>query len=185
MNQAMQDSKHNNNKAVEMIEEIARVITVGNGYAEILPPTGGGCSSCNQASSCASSTKTFNLFTGDKNTPRTIRVQNPVAAKPGDDVVIGVRANTILKGSILAYLLPLLSLLLFSVLGMSLFAWLDMNREIGSILGGIAGLFLGFKWVSAHMTSAHAAAYYEAIILRVKEPGYERVLFAQPGSPSA
>ncbi len=177
---------HNNNNdkkwAEDMIEEIAEVKTVGQGYAEILPSTSGGCSSCSSNSSCSSASDTFNFFTGSKAEPHTIRVPNPVYAKPGDKVVVGVRANTVLKGSLLAYLLPLITLLIFAMLGELLFSQFSLNAEVGSILFGLLGLYVGFQIIAGLFKNSvsHSAMsnHFEATILRVVEPDLHPVAFS-------
>lgn len=174
----MHNSDTNKNKrAEEMIEEIAEVVSVGPGYADIIPQVGGTCSSCASNSSCSSSGSAFSFFLGNKPEPKTIRVQNSVAAMPGDQVIVGVRPNTILKGSVLAYLMPLLALVVFAAIGHFSFGWLGMNAEAGSILLGLFGLFAGFKIIANMLKRGHMAAHFEAVILRIKEPVVEPVFF--------
>jgi sigma-E factor negative regulatory protein RseC len=181
-NSAMhQSDNNNNNRADEMIEEIATVMSVGSGYAEILPEAGTSCSSCASTSSCSSSVSAFNFFTGKKTEPRTLRVINTVAARPGDKVIVGVKPNSILKGSVLAYLLPLLSLILLSIVGNTVFGWAGLNQEAGSILGGLSGLVLSFHWLATWLKTSEKARHMEVFILRIKEPDIEPVLFHLPG----
>ena len=175
------DNKNDNGENT-MIEEIAEVIRTGQGYAEIRPEVSGGCSSCASKSGCSSSSSAFNFFLRKKNredvNQQTIRVQNPVYAKPGDKVVIGVRANTVLKGSLLAYFLPLLILLVSAVIGRLLFGWLGMNAELGSILMGVLGLLGGFKFVTNLLKHSNLSSSFEAVILRVVEPELHPVSFS-------
>ena len=174
----------NDNRDNAMIEEYAEVIRTGQGYAEIRPEVSGGCSSCASKPGCSSSSlsSVFSFFLRKKNgedaNQQTIRVQNPVYAKPGDKVVIGVRANTVLKGSLLAYFLPLLILLISAVIGRSLFGWLGMNAELGSILMGMMGLLGGFKFVTNLLKHSSLSSSFEAVILRVAEPELHPVSFS-------
>ncbi len=153
-----------------MIEKVAIVKRVSHGYADVLSEGGSVCSACSSNSECASSFSIFSLLFNRKPDQQSIRVYNPVYAKPGDKVVVGIKPNTLLKGSILAYMAPLLMLLVSAVLGNELFSLLGMNPEIGSILLGISGLFAGFKLVALWMQRALSSAEYEAVILRVVEP---------------
>jgi len=172
---------HNNNNdknwAEDMIEEVAEVKMVGQGYAEILPSMTGSCSSCSSNSSCSSSSDAFNFFTGRKTEPQTIRVQNPVYAKPGDKVVVGVRSNIVLKSSILAYMLPLITLLIFAALGDVLFSSMGLNAELGSIVSGLLGLYVGFQIIAGLFNNPTTSQNFEAVILRVIEPELHPVSF--------
>lgn len=182
----MHSNHKNDNRDNAMIEEYAEVIRTGQGYAEIRPDVSGGCSSCASKPSCSSSlsslSSAFSFFLRKKSSEdanqQTIRVQNPVYAKPGDKVVIGVRANTVLKGSLLAYFLPLLILLISAVIGRSLFGWLGMNAELGSILMGMLGLLGGFKFVTNLLKHSSLSSSFEAVILRVAEPELHPVSFS-------
>jgi sigma-E factor negative regulatory protein RseC len=171
-------NNNDNKRAEQMIEEIAEVKRTGQGYAEIMPETSGGCSSCVSQSSCTSSGSAFSFLMGKKSEPQLIRVQNPVCAKPGDKVVVGVRANTVLKGSLLAYFLPLLILLLSAVIGRFVFDFLGMNAELGSILMGVVGLLAGFRFVTSLIKHTRLSDSFEAVILRVIEPDVHPVTFS-------
>ena len=165
------NTNYNNDKwADEMIEEIAEVVSVGQGFAKVLPEKGGSCLSCSSKTSCSSSSDSFSFLTGTRKSPRTIRVHNPVYAKPGDRVVVGVKPNTVLKGSILAYLVPLMALLVFATLGNILFEEIGMNAEAGSIMMGLLGLYVGFQLVAGVFKNAVIAKDFEAVILRVVKP---------------
>ena len=77
--------------------------------------------------------------------------------------------NVFLVYSLLAYLLPLLSMVVFAVLGKELFAWLGMEQESGAVLLGMAGLFSGLKvagWVASQVGKDEAVS---PVILRHKE----------------
>lgn len=69
-------------------------------------------------------------------------VDNPIAAQPGERVVIGIEDGVLLKAVALAYGLPLILLVLGALAGSSL-------GEGAAVLGGLTGLALGFvrmKW---------------------------------------
>lgn len=171
-------NNNNENWADDMIEEVAEVTRIGQGFAEIMPESSGGCSSCSSQSSCSSSASAFSFLSGKKHEPQAIRVQNPVYAKPGDKVIVGVRANTVLKGSLLAYFLPLLILLASAVLGSAVFEALGLNAELGSILMGAVGLLAGFKFVTGLFKHSNLSSSFEAVILRVVEPEVHPVTFS-------
>ncbi len=171
---------NNNNNRSDMIEEIAEVKRVGQGFADVTPVSGGGgCSACSSKAGCTSSSSLafFGVLSKQKE-PQAIRVYNPVYARPGDRVIIGVKPNTLLKGSLLAYFLPLMSLLLGAVLGGKLFSLLGLSHEAGSILMGLFGLIAGFRGVSFWMQRSMISAEFEAVILRVLEPELRPLSFS-------
>lgn len=165
----MDTTTNNNNKRLnEMIEEIALVKRVGRGYADVLPEFSSGCSSCSSKSGCSNTfSSLFNLFSLKKAEPQTIRVYNPVYAKPGDRVVIGLKPETLLKGTLLAYFVPLLILLVSAIIGGELFSLFGLNQETGSILLGVAGLLAGFKGVAIWMQTTLTSDTFQATILRL------------------
>ncbi len=173
-------SNYKNNKewANEMIEEMAEVRSVGQGFAEILPASSGSCSSCSSNTSCSSSVKLFSFLSPTKTELHTLRAQNPVYAKPGDTVVVGVRPNTVLKGSFLAYILPLITLIIFAVLGDILAGYFGVNPELGSILMGLFGLYLGFQILSELFKKSVISHHFEAVILRVVDQQAHPVAFS-------
>ncbi|PVV27727.1 MAG: peptide ABC transporter substrate-binding protein, partial [gamma proteobacterium symbiont of Ctena orbiculata] len=86
-----------------MIEEPATVISVDDGYAVVETQQRAACGTCASASSCSTSVLS-GLF---KRRHNRLRVSNPIHAKPGARVIIGVEENVFLKISFLVYLLPL------------------------------------------------------------------------------
>lgn len=98
-----------------------------------------------------------------------IYVQNPLHARPGDEVVVGMPGNTLLVYSLFAYLLPLLSMIVFAVLGKELFLLLDMHADTGAILAGAAGLFGGLKLAGWLAQNAATSSDTEPVILRHQE----------------
>ncbi|MEZ5535140.1 MAG: SoxR reducing system RseC family protein [Thiolinea sp.] len=148
-----------------MIEQTARVISLKQGYAWVEPLTSKGCGSCAPKSASCSSSGAFDFL---KPAAEKIYVQNPLRARPGDEVVIGMQSNALLLYSLFAYLLPLLSMVIFAVLGKELFLFLDMHADMGAILAGVAGLFSGLKlagWLAQNISKKGT----QPVILRHKD----------------
>ena len=150
-----------------MIEQIARVESLSHGYAWVQPETSGdSCHGC--ASGSCSSTATW-FSSKKKAKAEAIYVANPVNAKPGDEVVVGMPPNTVLAYSLLAYLLPLLSMIVFAVLTQQAFqAYAIGSNDLGAALGGLAGLFFGFKTSSWLVKAMHNNVVNRPVILRHK-----------------
>jgi sigma-E factor negative regulatory protein RseC len=160
----------NNNKikeAKDMIEETAIVVSASQGHAWVKTEKNSSCGSCSSGSSCSSKNNIFSLF--GKETNSTQKVANPLYAKPGDKVVIGLQSGDLLKTSLLAYLLPLLTLILFAIVGKSLFAWLGYSIESGAMLFGVAGLIAGFSLADKLVKHVANKRQLEPVILRIKE----------------
>ncbi len=147
-----------------MIEKTAVVISTNQGYAWVRAEhTTSSCSVCSSLGSCASISS---FFTASNMDSGKIQVANPFHAKPGDHVIVGLPSNGLLKSSILAYLLPLMSLVIFAFLGNELFTWLGVNGEFGSILMGIAGLFAGLRFSDTLIQHSELKEKLHPVILR-------------------
>lgn len=160
--------KNNSQKDRIMIEQTAKVVSTKQGYAWVVPVNKAGCTSCQSKKSCANLNFT-GLFPTAKPKTEQWYVHNPLHAKPGDEVVIGMQGNTLVVYSALAYLLPLITMLVFAVLGGQIFTWLQFSQEVGATLAGIAGLFSGLKmaaWLGVQMAKSIETA---PVILRHSE----------------
>ncbi len=146
-----------------MIEESATVVQVNDGYTIVTTRQRAACGSCQSAGSC-STTVLSGLF---KRRQNQLRVLNPIAAKPGEQVIIGLQEQALLKVSFSAYLLPLACMLLSAIAmqRMSDRFMLPLG-ELPSIVGGLLGLIIGlflFKRLSVRRSSD---SNYQAVILR-------------------
>ncbi len=155
----------NKKKDIDMIEEIAEVIRVERGYAHVRPLSSSACSSCSSSSGCSS----LSFFMPKKKINDLIKVQNPVYAKPGDQVIIGVSSGALVGNSVLAYFLPVLTLLMCAVLGSELFSLLRLNSELGSIFFGFMGLMAGFYASRVVVMQTQLCNSLDILILRIKE----------------
>ncbi len=152
-------------RAANMIEQTALVASVEAGYAWVIPQKSStSCGKCVSNTACISDNI---LNKNTKNNPK-MRVLNPLRARQGDQVVIGVRSEALILYSVLAYLLPLVSLIIFAALGKELFTALHLMPEIGAILCGFVGLIGSLRlinlWSSRHIT----APDFQPVILRIQ-----------------
>jgi len=123
------------------------VVQVDGRYALVQANQGNGCGQCN-GKGCGTG-KLSQLFCSK---PRQFRVDNPVNAGIGDEVIVSVAEGAVLRGIGLVYLLPLLLLVTGAMLG-SLLAGQPEQRDIYAAAGALSGLVAGFvfaKWVSSH-----------------------------------
>ena len=147
-----------------MIEKAAVVISTHQGYAWVKTEnTTSACSACSSSGSCSS---THSFFTSSNADAGKMQVANPFHAKPGDHVIVGLPSDGLLKSSLLAYLLPLMSLIIFAFLGNELFTWFGVNGEFGSISMGIAGLFAGLRFSDTIVQHSELKEKLHPVILR-------------------
>lgn len=152
----------------KMIEQKALVVGVERGYAWVIPQQqGAGCKGCS-GGSCSSSSA-FDFLKREPQTQK-LRVLNPVHARHGDHVVIGVQGEALVVYSFLAYLLPLLSLVLMAVVGREMFTLFALHAELGAVLGGITGLLGGLRFANSFCSNSLRSDDFQPVILRTQEP---------------
>jgi sigma-E factor negative regulatory protein RseC len=122
-----------------MIEETGTVVSQDGDWAIVEPDKTSSCGSCSVRSGCG--TASLSRFFGQRS--HSFQAQNPINAKPGDRVVMGLDESLLIKGSVLVYLLPIAGMIAAAIL-MSAWAGLNgLNQELWSFIGLILGLLLG------------------------------------------
>lgn len=147
-----------------MIEQNAVIIANEVGYAWVLPKEAMACQAC--GTETKSSCSTLSLSEWFKPKPQAVKVLNPVYAKVGDQVIIGLQSNALLLYSILAYALPLISLLIAALLGTYIFQSLGLNSDIGAMLMGLVGLVAGFGLARYFANWSKHLEHFQPVILR-------------------
>lgn len=162
-----------------MIEKTAVVISTNQGSAWVKAEGVESCSSCSSSGACSSK----RLFSRDDDPSEKMRVANPFHAKPGDHVIVGLPSDGLLKSSLLAYLFPLLSLIVFSLLGSEVFLFLGSNAELGAILMGVAGLFVGLRFADTLVQCSDLKEKLHPVILRKNDLSEEHsIKFMTPAA---
>ena len=128
-----------------MIIAEARVLRCDERYLWVDVQRPGGCSSCSSQSGC--STAVLASFFSHADAPLRLERGDTPARLPGETVRIGIRESTLLRGSLLLYLLPLVGLIGGAVLAQVLAGpvFPDGN-ETPAVLGGLLGL-TGAFWL--------------------------------------
>jgi len=123
-----------------MREETARVVDVKEGLLLAEAESRSACSHCASSAACTTSV-VAKLFGG-----RRIRLvmANHLGARPGDQVVIGIPDELLVRASLLVYLSPLLSMLAVATLVEAL-AVNEMLLSVSALVGLTLG-FLGVRW---------------------------------------
>ena len=124
-----------------MIEEEGTVTGLKGEWAVVEPSTSGGCSSCSASGGCG--TASLARFFGQRKQQHY--AQNPVNARPGDKVIMGLEEKALLSSSLLMYLVPLLAMILGAIIFSAGFTDLlpgDGAALLGAAMGLAAGLGL-------------------------------------------
>jgi len=130
-------------QTTDYLETSGIVVAVSADWARVqVEPMAGGCGGCGSRGTCSTAT-VFGLFRRSGN---LIAARNPIAARPGDSVVLGIPARAIQTLSLLFYLMPLLSFIAGAVLADRVLIPLwPAAGELPVLLAGLVGMWLGLK----------------------------------------
>jgi sigma-E factor negative regulatory protein RseC len=129
-----------------MIEEIATVIETEGEMMSVEIQRQSSCGACSVKSGCGT-----NLIASLFGKRRAmLSLPNTIHARPGDRVVLGIRENDLVAGSIRLYLLPLAGLLLGALAGHLL-----AGTELFSIAGGLLGMFAVLHGLKSRQVAPH------------------------------
>ena len=141
-----------------MIEETAIILECAGEYAQVQTERSSACGDCSSRSAC----ETASLKEEAHKEPDAIlQVLNPINAQPGERVVIGFEGDALTKASMAFYAVPLVSFILFAIVGQ----WLTSSEGMAA-LGGIFGLAVGLLWLRYFSSKASQDAHYTAVVLR-------------------
>ncbi len=143
-----------------MLEHSARVVKIENGETFVVANRDSACGSCSTHGECGSLTLT-RFFGGE----HPFRVRNPIDAKPGDEVTVGVADGALGRSAMLVYGVPLLLLFVSAYIG-SLFAHDDQQLDAYAGLGALAGILLAAVWVKLAGNFMARSNEFEPVILK-------------------
>ena len=140
-----------------MITERARVVAVAKGSVWVEMSWRSSCAACSANKGCGALILTRALG------QRRFRMQavNYLSLQVGDEVVVGIDAQVLLRSSFAVYLAPLLMLLLGA--GMGAF-WFPGNEGM-SILFGVIGLITGILWLGSFSRRIRFDSRYQSSVL--------------------
>ncbi len=141
-----------------MIENFARVARVEGGDAWVEASRPVGCGRCHENPGC-------DVSRGQNCQPGTrseVRVGNPLGARPGDRVVVGVPDGAVWHVAALVYLLPLGLALAGAVLAQLVLG----GRDGAAALAAVGGLALGLLLARLAQGRARTRAFCHPVILR-------------------
>ncbi len=132
-----------------MIEQEAQVVRADADHAVISIVKQSACGSCKAKSGCGTSVVS-SLFPQRR---QELRLANPIGAKAGDRVIIGLPEAGLQRASLRLYGIPLLGLLVGAALGDR---W--GGSEPMAIAAGLLGIVIGFgylRWVTGRGEDLH------------------------------
>ncbi len=131
-----------------MLEETGIVVAIDNDQAWVQTIRQSACSSCEAKNGCGQGVLA-RISDGKAN---QVLVNNSLSLKVGEEVLIGIPEELLIKASVMVYLLPLLTMV---VVALTIEKWLKPG-DGWVALAGCSGLAIGFlivKLYSAHHKS--------------------------------
>ena len=141
-----------------MIEETGKVVAIEKGAVWIETIRKSSCDSCASKQGCGHS-----VLAKISSAANHVRVLNDFDLDVGDDVVIGVPEDVVVIGSVIAYLMPLACLLVFTIMGKLVF-----GSEGYGIVRGFGGLIVGFSMVRWHFLKRKDDVRFQPSVIRSK-----------------
>lgn len=146
-----------------MIEETAIVTKCEGDFAWVEAQRKTACGQCQVNKGCG--TSVLARVVGNK--VSRMRALNPVNARQGDSVIIGLHESALLAGSIALYLVPLVSLLLFAITGKVIAEQMMIESvEAVSILFAIIGMLISIAWLKLFSRRVAKDSRYQPVILK-------------------
>ena len=150
-----------------MITENATVVSIENNQTWIETKRESACGQCSANKGCG--TSVLSKVVGNKLS--TMKAINKINAKVGDEVIVGLNEESLLKGAFMTYLLPLLYLFLFSFVGQFTANYFKIqNSELVIISFAVIGFYFGMKKLKSFSLSIANNENYQPVILKKSHP---------------
>jgi len=148
-----------------MIEEAATVARIEGQWAWLQTERNSSCSKCSAQSGCGISL----LDKFGKPRQQLVKALNRANAANGDQVIVGLDEQALVRGSAMVYLGPLIGLFGGAALGEALAPYNSLlATEPTSILLGLAGLAAGLYYLWGYSRRNLSNPRYQPIVLRTQ-----------------
>ena len=148
-----------------MIEESATVTRIDGEWAWLQTERNSSCGKCSAQSGCGISL----LDKFGKPRQQQVKALNRANAQCGDQVIVGLDEQALVRGSAMVYLSPLAGLFGGAALGEALAPYNSLlAAEPTSILLGLAGLAGGLFYLHHYSRRNSADPRYQPIVLRTQ-----------------
>lgn len=145
-----------------MIEEQAQVVEIKGSSLLLQAQTQSTCGNCAASKGCG--TSLLSKVVGRKFT--YFQAENNINANVGDMVIVGIPEDALLKGSVMMYLVPVVSMLAFALLAdyflMAATPYRDLIIAASTVMGLLFGSLMS-KWYFHRQSSVQLFA---PVILR-------------------
>ena len=146
-----------------MVEEQGQVVAVEQGFAWVETQRTNACQSCSVNKGCG--TGVLGKILGRRAT--VVKALNHAGAVVNDRVVVGLREDALVKGSLAIYAVPLLAMLAGALLGDALASgWQFDNPDGLAILFAGVGLAGGLLWLKLFSRKTAGDERYQPVVLR-------------------
>lgn len=145
-----------------MITETGRVLEVADGWAWVACRRQVECARCAEGRGCGGGV--LGKLLGDR-LHKVRAATGSVAVAPGDQVLIGLGEDAVLRAAAAVYLVPLLLALAGGVAAVTLAG----GGDLAALLGAVAGLALGLGWARGYSRRHAADAALQPVILRLTD----------------
>jgi len=140
-----------------MITETGKVVAVDGDRAWVQTIRTSACQSCSARAGCGQ--RALASVSGGR--ANQVLVTNSSGARVGDEVLLGIDEQSLLRASLMVYGVPLLLMVAFSIAGYQWFGGSDLSAIIGAVVGMASGFWLVRGWQSG------VSAQYQPKMLRV------------------
>lgn len=146
-----------------MITETAIVVLIEDNQTWVETQRKSACGQCSANKGCG--TSVLSKVIGNKLSK--IKAINNINAQVGDEVVIGLNEQSLLKGAFMTYMLPLLFMFIFALVGQLMSENLQLqNNELLVIVFAVVGLMLGLRQVKSFSSAIAKNENYQPVILK-------------------
>ena len=150
------------NLAVDQMQEEGLVRSLHGGLAQVESTQSEACASCGAKGACYA-------MGGEKT--RVVTALNEAGAQVGDKVLLTMPRKAVLGASFLAYMVPVLGLILGATLGNSLAPNWGWDAQTGAVVLGLGGLAGSWLLVSLIAKKLAKKSNFTVRIVRVLEKG--------------
>ena len=146
-----------------MLEEPAQVVRIENKLVWVETQRRSGCESCAAERGCG--TAILSKVLGNR--VKVVRALSAIPLRVGDQVIIGIREQALVRGSLAVYAVPVLLLLLGGLIGeLGAQQGIWENAEYASVLLGISGLMAGLVWLKRFTRRIQNDPNFQPVVLR-------------------
>ena len=155
-----------------MIEESGCVVAIDGDFAVVETQRRSSCDACSMNKSCGTGVIS-KVYSGRFSRTRAL---NNFGARVGDEVVVGLHEEALVRGSLAVYAVPLLLMLVLALVGDAVAKEFTFANSDGlSVLFGAFGLAVGFLWVKRFSRNVSNNEQYQPVILRRHFDGLSEV----------